>query len=143
MYILTLVGAGILTLLGVAHGILTLRSSPSGGPLTPEDEGVRAAMSVVGGLGLEPSIRTTLWKAWVGFNLSHSLGVVAIGALIGIPVLQRGGLPLDDPFWMTVALAAPWLYLVISIRYWFKQPTHAIGLASALITASVLIDLAL
>ncbi|MEM0962950.1 MAG: hypothetical protein AAGK21_10500, partial [Bacteroidota bacterium] len=108
-----------------------------------EDDEVRKAMSIVGGLGLEPSIRTTLWKAWVGFNLSHSLGVVAIGALIGIPVLRQGGIPLDDPFWMATALAAPWLYLVISIRYWFKQPTHAIGLASALITAGVLTDLAL
>ncbi|MEM1269882.1 MAG: hypothetical protein AAGI08_07520 [Bacteroidota bacterium] len=137
MHILVLVGAGILTFLGVMHGLLTLRSTPTGGPMMPTDSSVQEAMSIEGGLGLAPEIRTTLWKAWIGFNLSHALGVVVVGVVIGWPVIRGMAVPADEMMWVAAALVLPWVYLGISSRYWFRQPTTAIGLAGALITGGI------
>ncbi len=81
MHILILLGAAIFVMLGTIHAVYTLRSSPDGGPMTPVRPEVRAAMVEPGGLGLAPRIDSNLWRAWVGFNLSHSVGVVAIGVI--------------------------------------------------------------
>ena len=138
MFLPVLLGAAIVLILGVVHGIYTLRSSPSGGPMTPTDPAVREAMSRTGGLGLAPTLDTPLWRAWVGFNLSHSLGVVAVALFVGIPTLVDFDAALDRWWWVAIALAAPPLYLAISIRYWFREPTIGIAAATALLAVGIL-----
>ena len=50
MHYPVLAGAAIVLLLGVTHAVLTLRSRPTGGPLTPTNPDVAAAMTKPGGL---------------------------------------------------------------------------------------------
>ena len=133
MFVLVLLGSGIIVLLGIAHGIYTFRSAPDGGPMMPINPEVREAMSVVGGIGLAPELKTTLWKAWIGFNLSHSLGLVVVGLLIGLPVLDALASPVDNLAWLVCALVLPPLYLWLSIRHWFAKPTMGFALATVLI----------
>ena len=137
MFVLVLAGSGIIVLLGVFHCLLTLRSSPHGGPMMPTDTSVREAMSVATGLGLAPKINTTLWKAWIGFNLSHSVGVVVVGLLIGLPVTQQMSCPVGNYPWLVASLSLPWIYLYISQQYWFAQPTRCITLAGVLILVGI------
>lgn len=141
MYILVIIGAAIIIFLGIAHGVFTLRSTPQGGPMMPTDPQVRESMQVVGGLGLAPNLQTTLWKAWIGFNLSHSLGVLVVGMVIGLPVVLNLAIPANNPVWIAAALSLPWVYLWISRRYWFSQPTRGIAVAAGLISIGILASL--
>ena len=138
MHLLVIAGAAIVIVLGVAHALLTLKSSPAGGPLAPSDPNVRASMSIRGGLGMAPDLDIPLWQAWAGFNLSHALGVVLGGLVIMLPALADFDAALANDGWLAVALAVPPLYLAISIRYWFRRPTNGIALATLLIGAGVI-----
>lgn len=138
MGLLIVAGAGILLILGLVHALYTLQSSPDGGPMAPTDADVRAAMGVTGGLGLAPEIETTLWRAWAGFNLSHSLGVIVVALTVGVPALVDIEAAVANPGWLALAVVLPPLYLVLSIRYWFQGPTIGITVAMALIVAGLL-----
>lgn len=138
MSILVIAGSAIFVFLGIAHGVFTFQSTPSFGPMTPTDKQVQAAMAIPGGLGMAPDMDSTLWKAWVGFNLSHALGVVLSGAVIGAPAIVDFQSALGNPGWLATALVLPPTYLAISRQYWFEKPTQAITLGSALVIAGVI-----
>ncbi|MCH9680513.1 MAG: hypothetical protein K0V04_03685 [Deltaproteobacteria bacterium] len=136
--LLVAAGAGLLFALGVAHAGLTVRSSPSGGPMTPCDPDLRAVLTRVGGLGFAPDIRSTLWRAWVGFNLSHALGVMGLSAVAF--VMAIASTVVFDDLCVTVAvLAVPTVYLLLSLRYWFAKPTKAIAVGTGLIYAGIVV----
>lgn len=138
MFYMVILGATVIALLGFVHAWFTLRSTPTGGPMMPIDASVKEAMSVEGGLGIAPELRTTLYKAWIGFNLSHSLGLVVVGFLIGLPVVVQASVPFDNWSWLVCALVLPWLYLWMSVRFWFAKPTQGFTLAGVLILVGTL-----
>lgn len=65
---------------------------------------------------------TTIWKAWIGFNASHSLGLIFIGVInvyFGVyyfPVLQ------SDVFFFAFNIFTVAFYLWLAQKYWFKIP---------------------
>ena len=69
--------------------------------------------------------RTDMWRAWIGFNFSHSLGVLLVAGLALWAGFRFNTLP--------VAIIRPLLtltgcaYLVLALLYWFRVP--AIGVA--------------
>ena len=72
--ILLIVGASIFGLLGVAHLYFTFFTTN----FEPHDASVKTAME-----GTSPVLtkETTMWRAWVGFNASHSLGAMLLPAV--------------------------------------------------------------
>ena len=65
-----------------------------------------------------------MWQAWVGFNFSHSLGLLlfaalAIGAGARIETIPSGIMP--------ALILIGCVYLVLALLYWFRTP--AIGVA--------------
>ena len=66
--------AGIILTLGVTHLIYTFW----GTKLTPRDPASQISMSQI-----SPVItkETTMWRAWVGFNASHSMGAILFGLI--------------------------------------------------------------
>jgi hypothetical protein len=108
---------------GALHAVYTLLDLRSPRRLVPADPSVAQAMAnsvlrLSGG-------RTDMWRAWIGFNFSHSLGVLLLGAL-GIWTGCRIKM-------FPVGTIAPALtligcvYLVLALLYWFRAP--AIGVA--------------
>lgn len=73
--LLTVAGA-IFVVLGGLHGVLTLCDVSNPRAFTPTDAAVRYAME---GARLALNPRANLWQAWLGFNLSHSVGVILFG----------------------------------------------------------------
>src|SRR5262245_17683262 len=90
--------AGILFALGLLHLVYTFR----GPKLTPRDPALRARMSEV-----SPVItkETTMWRAWVGFNASHSMGAMLFGLIYGFLAVVHGSLLFQSPFLLGVGLA--------------------------------------
>lgn len=74
--------------------------------------------------------QTTLWKAWVGFNASHSLGAMFFGsvnlvmATSLLPVFQQ------SIFLPVIDLSALLLYLFLARTYWFRIPFIGMALAN-------------
>jgi hypothetical protein len=69
-----------------------------------------------------------MWRAWVGFNFSHSLGAVLFGMLcIGAGVVIGA-----TPTWILLLLVLIAVaYLGVSVLYWFRIPTAGIAIATA------------
>lgn len=124
---LIIAGSAIFLLLGTLHGLLTFRDLRQPRAFTPADSVLRAAMQQ-SAIALHPKIN--LWRAWMGFNLSHSLGIVMFGAAflyLGIldPSLFSRSLLLQ-----ACAIAISASYLLMSLRFWFSRP--AIGSAASM-----------
>ena len=72
---------------------------------------------------------TTMWRAWVGFNFSHSLGAMLFGTLCVGAGLVLGTLVL--PAWILFVLVLiALIYVGLSVLYWFRIPTMGIALAT-------------
>ncbi len=126
--ILLAIGGGIFFVLGSLHGVLTLRDLGQPRAFTPTDEAVRHAMQEAR-LALNP--RANLWQAWLGFNLSHSLGSVLYGGGLLVLSWQHFAVFAASHLLQSVAVAVAAAYLVLSLRFWFWGP--ALGSGTALL----------
>lgn len=116
------ISAGIIMLLGLVH----LAYTYFGDKLQPRDVDLSARMKTT-----SPAItrQTTMWKAWVGFNASHSLGAILFGVMFGYLVLQQPTLLLHSWFLGLTGLLVLVAYLAMAKLYWFKRPLQGIALA--------------
>lgn len=135
--ILLTIGGTILLVLGTLHGVLTLRDVAKPRAFTPTDDAVRIAMQ---GARLRFSPRANLWQAWLGFNLSHSLGVALFGG--AFLFLARFHFPIfaASPLLQGAAVVGAAAYLILSLRFWFWGPALGSGLSLACILAAVVLS---
>jgi hypothetical protein len=70
--------------------------------LTPRDPALQISMSQI-----SPVItkETTMWRCWVGFNVSHSLGLILFGLVFGFLAVAHSQLLFQLPFLLVVGLA--------------------------------------
>jgi hypothetical protein len=120
-------GGGIFLALGLLHALYTFLDVGRPRRLVPHDPAVAAAMA-----GSQLRLArggTTMWRAWVGFNFSHSLGAVLFGMLcIGAGVAIG---TVAVPAWILLAFVVIGLcYLSVSLLYWFRIPTAGIALGT-------------
>lgn len=119
---LLILGGAVFGVLGGLHAVYTLLDLRDPRRLVPVDPAVRVAMAHA---PLTISRRgTDVWRAWVGFNFSHSLGLllfaaVAIGAGARVERLPGGIMP--------ALILIGGVYMVLALLYWFRTP--AIGAA--------------
>ena len=120
-------GGSIFLILGLLHAVYTLSDEKRPRRLAPDDPKVLEAMAA-------SNVRlsrggTTMWRAWIGFNLSHSLGAVMFGvACIMTGVLLKTLSPPRAALFIPVAIAC--LYALLAVRYWFRIPVIGIALAT-------------
>ena len=77
--VLLILGGSISCVLGGLHAIYTLLDLRNPRRLAPVDPSVAQAMA---NSALRISRGSTdMWRAWIGFNFSHSLGVLLVGTL--------------------------------------------------------------
>jgi hypothetical protein len=113
--LLIIIGAAIFGLLGTAHLLYTFFTNK----FEAFDASVCEAMK-----GTSPVItkQTSVYKAWIGFNASHSLGAMLVAAFY-IPLAMWHFYIIEQSGWFL------WLPVVIGIsyvwlakRYWFNVP---------------------
>ncbi|HRQ42443.1 MAG TPA: hypothetical protein PLD25_31390 [Chloroflexota bacterium] len=123
--------AGIILLLGIVHLIYTFR----GPKLTPRDAHLKTTMMQV-----SPVISrdTTMWRAWLGFNASHSFGAILFGLVYGYLALSRGAPLFASPFLLSVGFIFLSGYALIGRLYWFRIPFTGIGIAFLCYLGSVI-----
>lgn len=133
--ILMLLSAVIILTLGLIHLVYTFRGSK----LTPRDPTLQISMSRI-----SPVItgETTMWRCWVGFNASHSMGAILFGLVYGFLAVAHGDLLFRSVFLLVVGLAMLGGLLALGKAYWFSIPFGGIGAALACYVAGIAVSLA-
>ena len=113
--LLVLISATVVGLLGTAHLVLTY----FGPKLLPRNPDVRTAMQQD-----HPVIttQTTMWRAWLGFNVSHSLGAMLFGLVYGYLAAAHPALLFQSVFLQAVGTTLLLVYTVLGRVYWFRTP---------------------
>lgn len=130
---LFLVGALPFVVLGMAHAFATPRLPAESKGLSPRDPALREAMAKETVLLTR---RTNLWLAWVGFNLSHSLGAVLFGAVVLLVGRSPASFRAEAGVFVPLAVVVSGLYLRLGLRYWFRTPIVGIALSGACFVAA-------
>lgn len=121
-HILILIGSFIFLYFGAAHLYLTFFSDK----FLSRNSEVEDAMKIT-----SPIItsQTTMWKAWVGFNASHSLGAMFFGLINIILILKFKNEISDSYLIQIVNLLFCFSFVLLGYKYWFKTPF--LGIVSA------------
>lgn len=134
--ILVIIAASIFLLLGTLHGALTLRDVKNPRFFTPPDAALRQAMQE-SSIRFHPNIN--LWKAWLGFNLTHSLGLIFFGgAFLHVGIFEPKNFA-SSLLFQAVAVSVSAIYMGVSLKFFFSKPAiySAVGLACFLIAAGL------
>jgi hypothetical protein len=128
--VLMICSTSIILTLGVLHLIYTFW----GRKLTPRDPALQVSMSQI-----SPVItkETTMWRAWVGFNASHSMGAILFGLIYGYLAIAHSGLLFQSPFLLIVGLAMLGGFFVLAKIYWFGVPFTGISISLVCYVASI------
>jgi hypothetical protein len=130
---LFLAGALPFLLLGTAHAVQTPRQPYDRKGLSPSDPTL--AESMVRSKVLLTS-RTDMWRAWVGFNLSHSLGILLFGVLIVLVGRTPASFEYNAAIFLPLAVVVSIAYLTLGVAYWFRTPNIGIGVSAFLFSAA-------
>jgi len=113
--VLFIIGASIFGILGLVHLIYTFFTDK----FNPYNPDVTAAMK-----SATPNItkETTVWRATVGFNASHSLGAILFAAIY-IPLAFSHIQFITNNSWFAVLPSIiGFSYVFLAKIYWFKIP---------------------
>jgi hypothetical protein len=127
--------AVIILLLGTVHLVYTFTSNK----FSPRDQELEARLKLISPI---ISKETTMWKAWVGFNASHSLGAILFGAVYGYLAIFHYSFLLQSSFLAILGVILLVGYLVLAKLYWFSVPFRGIAFASVLYVLGFAIVLA-
>lgn len=124
--------AAVIFVLGALHLLYTFR----GTKLHPRDDELRRRLEQVSPV---ISRQTTMWKAWIGFNASHSYGALLFGAVYGYLALAHGAFLFQSGFLLGLGLLVLVGYAFLAKRYWFSVPFRGIALAGVLYVVALVI----
>jgi len=128
--ILMVLSASIVLTLGVFHLVYTFW----GPSLTPRDPALQISMSQSSPIMTK---ETTMWRCWVGFNASHSLGLILFGLVFGYLALAHSQLLFKSPFLLVVGLAMLGGIVVLCKVYFFSAPFMGMSISLAFYVASI------
>jgi len=133
---LLIFGGAVFGVLGGLHGIYTLLDLRNPRRLVPADPSVAQAMA-------HSTLRlsrgaTDMWRAWVGFNFSHSLGLLLFAAL----AIWAGARIKTVPTAILPALILiSVVYLVLALLYWFRAPVIGVAIGTGCFITAWLLSL--
>ena len=134
--ILLILGGAVFGVLGSLHAIYTLLDLSNPRRLVPADPSVAKAMAN-SALRLS-SGGTDMWRAWIGFNFSHSLGLLLVAALALWAGFRAKTLPAGI---MPALTLISCLYVFLALRYWFRAPAIGVAIGTACFAAAWILSL--
>lgn len=120
--------ASVILALGVAHLVMTF----SGSNFRPRDAELEARMKEVSPVLTR---QTTMWRAWIGFNASHSCSAILFGSVYGYLALAQPAVLFHSPFLAILGGSFLLAYLVLARKCWFRVPLRWLVAASILYAA--------
>jgi hypothetical protein len=127
-------------LLGAIHLMLTLSDLRHPRYFKPIDDGLIPALKDTGVAVMARAPRAqTMWRAWLGANLTHGLGLLVFALLLLVVAVHDYGLVSYIPAIQPLSIAVALTYMVIAVRFWFLPAvaTASVGLTCFVIAAIV------
>ena len=126
--------AGTIPLLvaGGSHALMTVFDTFRPTYFTPQEASLRPGLEATSielrrlTPGGDPT-RPSMWRAWLGFNISHGLGIFAFGLLALFVALAEPGLLTRADSIPFLAVAVTATYFVVGLRFWFWLPSLIAG----------------
>ncbi|MBZ0214987.1 MAG: hypothetical protein K8F25_00400 [Fimbriimonadaceae bacterium] len=124
-------------LLGLAHLVYSVLDINNPRRIVPRDRSLIALMRQA---PLAITRETDMWRAWLGFNLSHGIGVTFFGGVyLYLALMSFEGLKsLVLLFYLAPILALA--YVVLARKYWFRVSLLGAGLGCVLLTFGVMLS---
>ena len=120
---LFIAGACIFGMLGILHLLYTLFTNKFHATDEQANKLMRESRLVL-------TKETSIWKAWYGFNVSHSYGAILLPAVY-IPLCLAHFHVLSESDWLRwLPVVVGLLYLYLAKQYWFRVPFYGILLAT-------------
>lgn len=117
--------------LGALHLFYTFR----GRKLFPRDdeliEGMKRTTLVI-------TRESTVWRAWIGFNTTHSMSLILFGLIYGYLALAAPDLLFASQFLRLLGLATLLAFVVLARRYFFSVPFKGVAIATLLYVAGLI-----
>lgn len=130
-------GAFPLLVLGSLHLYFTLKDLKQPKIIVPRSPDLISRMQSD---KLRLTRETTVWRAWLGFNISHSIAVLFVGATYMYLALRYSELLTDD---IIVRWAGPMLacvFVVLSKTFWFSRPFYGSLVAALFMTIGAVVS---
>jgi hypothetical protein len=126
---LLIAGAAIFGVLGTLHLVYTFFTRH----FDPRDPSARTAMEAT-----SPRLTrdTTMWRAWVGFNASHSIGAMVLSAFVLLLAIRHMPVLVAAPEFAWLAVVTSSSYVVLARAYWFRIPLVGTAIATACFAAA-------
>jgi hypothetical protein len=134
--ILLILGGSVFGALGGLHATYTLLDLRNPRRLVPVDPSVINAMA-------NSDLRlsrggTDMWRAWIGFNFSHSLGLLLFATLAIWAGFRSNRLPVAVMPGLTLIGCA---YLLLALLYWFRIPAIGVAIGTGCFAAAWVLSL--
>ena len=127
--------AAVMLLLGFVHLLYTFR----GMNLHPRDPALTAGMMAVSPV-ISPE--TTMWRTWVGFNATHSLGLILFGAVFGYLAVWHSRFLFQSRFLLAIGFVSLLSYALVAKLYFFSAPFRGVVAAAVLYLLGILFNMA-
>jgi hypothetical protein len=131
---LIVASAAIVAAMGSGHLWLTFFSRA----FSPRDSALEERLKSV---SLVLNKRIVMWKAWIGFNASHSVAPILFGLVYGYLALLHPQFLFQSKFLMAVGAAMLLFYVFLAVRYWFYLPLLGLSVATACYVSGIVIAL--
>lgn len=134
--ILLILGGSVFGVLGGLHAIHTLLDLRNPRRLVPADSSVTLTMA-------NSALRLSrggadMWRAWIGFNFSHSLGVLLFATLAIWAGFRINRLPVAM---MPALTLIGCTYLLLALFYWFRIPAIGVAIGTGCFAAAWVLSL--
>lgn len=133
--VLFVIGAMPLIFLGGMHLYFTVKDNRHPTFIVPR------SIKLIRDMQAEPlrvTSETDMWRAWIGFNISHSIAVllVGIGTLYLVWVYPQWVVSDILMLWASPVLA--WVFVILSRCFWFSKPFQGTLVSAVLLTAAAI-----
>ncbi len=119
----------IVFVLGSMHAWLTFASEK----FSPRDDELKARLQLI-----SPRIskQTTMWRAGLGFHVSHSLGAILFAAVYGYLAWFGWDFLMQAVFLRVLGLLYLLTMLSLAVKFWFRIPVIGLVLSSLMYVLS-------
>ena len=122
-----------LLILGTLHLIYTFFSNKFSSTNKSLEEEMKISFPVI-------TRKITMWKAWIGFNASHSIGAMFIGAVNLFIATFHFSILQNSIFYLLLNIVTILFYLWLAKKYWFSIPLIGVTISSCcFVTAGIII----
>jgi len=116
---LYLIGSLPLIILGAMHLVFTLKDRTKPRLIVPR------SAEMIKDMQREPlrlTDETTMWRAWIGFNISHSMAVLLVGLGYFYLTARYFSVIQQDIIFLWAAPALSCIFAILSKCFWFSRP---------------------